>query len=66
MPMKGLQICMEIMVLFYYCPREKKIIFKIKNYIFKIRPHLTGQPRAQPIQGWNCASLKKIGKKKPI
>ena len=45
---------------------RKKMIFKIKNNIFKIRPHLTGQPRAQPIQGWNCASLKKIGKKKPI
>ena len=61
--MKGLQICMEIMVLFYYFPREKKMIFKIKNYIFKIRSYLTGQSRAQPIQGWNCARLKKTGKK---
>jgi hypothetical protein len=41
------------------------MIFKIKNNIFKIRSHLTGQPRAQPIQGWNCARLKKTGKKKP-
>jgi len=56
--MKGLQICMEIMVLFYYCPREKK-----KNYSFEIQSHVTGQPKTQSIQGYNCARLKKTGKK---
>jgi hypothetical protein len=45
---------------------RKKNIFKIKKYIFKIRSHLTGQSRAQPIQGWNCARLKKTGKKNLI
>jgi hypothetical protein len=53
--MKGLQICMEIMVLFYYCPREKKK----KNYSFEIQSHVTGQPKTQ-------SRLKKTGKKNLI
>jgi hypothetical protein len=38
---------------------------KKKNYSFEIQSHVTGQPKTQSIQGYNCARLKKNRKKKP-